>query len=99
MPRVPAGTELGELMGANKNPALRRGPEWSELRREPTRRHLKNQTSRGYLRLVFGRFAQHIAAAPDRFDIILAAGSVGELLAQLADEDVDDLELGLVHAA
>src|SRR5262245_7735406 len=49
--------------------------------------------------LVLGRLAQHVAAAPHRLDVVLAVGGVGELLAQLADEDVDDLELGLVHAA
>src|SRR5919107_4662478 len=47
----------------------------------------------------FGRLAQHVAAAPDRLDVVLALAGVGELLAQLADEDVDDLQLGLVHAA
>src|SRR3982074_758930 len=45
------------------------------------------------------RLAQHVAAAPDGFDEVAALGSVGELLAQLADEDVDDLQFGLVHAA
>src|SRR5258708_3783522 len=43
--------------------------------------------------------AQHIAAAPDGFDVVLALGGGGQLLAQLADEDVDDLQLRLVHAA
>src|SRR5471030_173312 len=43
--------------------------------------------------------AQHIAAAPHGFDVIGAFGGGGQLLAQLADEDVDDLELGFVHAA
>src|SRR5262245_28032011 len=43
--------------------------------------------------------AQHIAAAPNRLDEVLAARCGGELLTQLADEDVDDLELRLVHAA
>src|SRR5581483_3109967 len=43
--------------------------------------------------------AQHIAAAPDGLDIVLAAGRGGELLAELADEGVDDLQLRLVHAA
>src|SRR3569623_1555308 len=45
------------------------------------------------------RVAQHVAAAPDRLDIIVAAAGEGELLAELADEDVDDLQLRLVHAA
>src|SRR4051812_18350420 len=43
--------------------------------------------------------AQHVAAAPDGLDIIVAAAGEGELLPELADEDVDDLELGLVHPA
>src|SRR3954447_2036705 len=45
------------------------------------------------------RLAQHIAAAPHCFDEIASFGGVGELLAQLADEDVDDLQFRLVHAA
>ena len=45
------------------------------------------------------RILEHVAAAPDRLDVVLAAGGLGQLLAQLADEHVDDLELGLVHAA
>ncbi len=45
------------------------------------------------------RLAQHVAAAPHSLDEVAALGGVGELLAQLADEDVDDLQLGLVHAA
>src|SRR5262249_19730507 len=36
---------------------------------------------------------------PHRLYVVLAARSVGEYLAQLADEDVDDFELRLVHAA
>src|SRR5213595_2661035 len=45
------------------------------------------------------RLAQHVAAAPHGLDKVAAFGSIRELLAQLADEDVDDLQLGLVHAA
>src|ERR1700759_4856508 len=45
------------------------------------------------------RLAKHVAAAPEGLDEVAAFGSVGELLAQLADEDVDDLQLGLVHPA
>src|SRR3546814_11021542 len=43
--------------------------------------------------------AQHIAAAPYGLDIIVAATGEGKLLAKLANEDVDDLQLRLVHAA
>src|SRR4029077_12626065 len=57
------------------------------------------KSSGGYLRLFFGRLAQHVAAAPDRLDVVLAARGIGELFAQLADEDVDDLQFRLVHAA
>src|SRR6185437_7061716 len=42
--------------------------------------------------LVLVGLAQHVAAAPDGLDVVLAAGSDGELLAELADEDVDDLQ-------
>src|SRR5205823_14172546 len=45
------------------------------------------------------RLAQHIAAAPHCFDEIASFRGVGELLAQLADEDVDDLQFRLVHSA
>src|SRR6185437_10686250 len=46
-----------------------------------------------------GRIAENIAASPHRLDVILAFGGDRELFAQLADEDVDDLQLRLVHAA
>src|SRR5688572_27567833 len=45
------------------------------------------------------RLAQHVAAAPHRLDVVLAVRGIRKLLAQLADEHVDDLELGLVHSA
>src|SRR5262245_32926909 len=45
------------------------------------------------------RLAQHVAAAPHGLDEVAAFGGVGEFLAELADEDVDDLQLRLVHAA
>src|SRR4029079_11774106 len=45
------------------------------------------------------RLAQYVAAAPPGLDEVAAFGGVGELLAQLADEDVDDLQFRLVHAA
>src|SRR3569832_1113261 len=45
------------------------------------------------------RLEQHVAAAPDGLDVVLAGRRVRQLLAQLADEHVDDLELRLVHAA
>lgn len=50
----------------------------------------------GTVALAFTRIgvAQDIAAAPDRFDVVVTARCLGEFLAQLADEDVDDLQLG-----
>src|SRR5262245_27090267 len=79
----------------NKNPASRRGSSFlgGESLEAP-----KNFL-RGDARLVVGRLAQHVAAAPHRLDVVLAVAGIRELLAQLADEDVYDLELGLVHAA
>src|SRR5580700_2882162 len=41
--------------------------------------------------------AQRVTAAPYGLDVILAVCGLDELLAQLADEHVDDLQLGLVH--
>src|SRR3546814_18986621 len=43
--------------------------------------------------------AKHIAASPDGFDVIVAVAGAGELLAKLADKDVDNLQFRLVHAA
>ena len=48
---------------------------------------------------VFLGIAQHIAPAPDGLDVVVALGGLRQLLAQLADEDVDDLQFRLVHAA
>src|SRR5215470_15893047 len=45
------------------------------------------------------RISEDIAATPHRLDVMTATGRLSELLAQLADEHVDDLELGLVHPA
>src|SRR5215469_7326776 len=69
-------------------------------RAQPIQRTTSDTSGRLQLRhRGFGRVAQHVAAAPDRLDIVFAAGCLGELLAQLADEDVDDLQLRLVHPA
>src|SRR5215471_19708137 len=80
----------------NKNPAIRGGVSWEE---SPIRSGENRSALRRNARLVVRRLAQHIAAAPDGLDVVLAVRRVGELLAQLADEHVDDLELRLVHAA
>src|SRR6201996_2412275 len=45
------------------------------------------------------RLAQHVAAAPHGFDEVAAFRGIRKLLAQLTDEDVDDLQLRLVHTA
>jgi hypothetical protein len=42
--------------------------------------------------------AQNISPAPNGFEKILAARDFGEFLTQIADENVNDLELWLVHA-
>src|SRR6516225_328407 len=74
-----------------------RGSELSESGGESW--WLLENSSRRDAGLVVRRLAQHVTAAPHGLDVVLAVGRIRELLAQLADEDVDDLELGLVHAA
>src|SRR5258705_12162180 len=49
--------------------------------------------------LLLGGIAQHVAAAPNGFYVVFAVAGNHELLEQLADKDVDDLKLGLIHAA
>jgi hypothetical protein len=46
----------------------------------------------------FCRLAQYIATAPHGLDLVTAAGRLGELLAQLANENVSDLGLRLFHS-
>src|SRR3954471_10408824 len=45
------------------------------------------------------RVAQHITASPDCFDVMLAIAGDGQLFAQLANENVDNFQFRLVHAA
>jgi len=45
------------------------------------------------------RIAKPVAATPYCFDKVIAARCLGQLLAQLANKDVDDFDLGLVHSA
>src|SRR6266446_807016 len=52
-----------------------------------------------YRGLGFHRVAKYVAATPYGLDIVFATGRLGEFLAQFADEDIDNLELGLVHPA
>src|SRR4051812_2125399 len=42
--------------------------------------------------------AEHVAPPPDGLDVVSPARCRRKLLAQLAHEHVDDLQLGLVHA-
>src|SRR5215510_13992973 len=46
-----------------------------------------------------GLLAHYVATAPDRLDVVLAARCTSEFFPQLADKDVDDLHLWLVHTA
>src|SRR6516165_763851 len=68
-----------------------RGSELSESGGESW--WLLENSSRRDAGLVVRRLAQHVTAAPHGLDVVLAVGRIRELLAQLADEDVDDLEL------
>ena len=45
------------------------------------------------------RIPQDVPASPHGFDMMIAAGRRRQLLAQLADEHIDDLQFRLVHAA
>ena len=40
-----------------------------------------------------------MAAAPYGLDIVFATRRLGELFAEIADKDIDDFKLGLVHPA
>src|SRR5208282_1249273 len=60
----------------------------------------KSEASGRYLYRFFIRgLPQHIAATPYRFDVVLAARGVGQLLAQLAHEHVDYFLFRLIHPA
>src|SRR4051795_2141687 len=74
----------------------RRGPGWEEQAPKGSR---VNPGSGGNALFDLVRLAQHVAAAPNGLDEVAAFGGIRELLAELADEDVDDLQLRLVHAA
>src|SRR3954447_23015400 len=52
-----------------------------------------------YLGFPLDGIAQDVAASPYRLDVMVAAGGLCQLLAQLADEDVDDLHVRFVHPA
>src|SRR6185437_6632075 len=91
-----AGAPAGRLPSPNKNPAVAAG---SSPGGAGVAARDKTMSSGGNALFVLMRLAQHVAAAPHGLDEVAAFGSVGELLAELADEDVDDLQLRLVHAA
>ena len=48
---------------------------------------------------VIAGVAKCTATAPHRFDVVIAACRMGEFLAQVADEDINDLRLRLVYSA
>src|SRR5690348_17343983 len=56
---------------------------------------------RGGRRTARGRWwvPKDIAATPYGVDVMASASRLGELLTQLANKDVNDLKLGLVHSA
>src|SRR5580704_5355969 len=62
-------------------------------------RPLHDQHSGGSYYLVIAWLAQHVAATPDGLDVVLTIRHTGEFLTQLANENVDDLDFWLVHAA
>src|SRR5579863_5627064 len=82
------------LSAAQKNGRTRRSARSSSAMRPQT-----SSFDEFALRVGRCRVAQHITATPDRLDVVVAAGRLAQFLAQLADEHVDDLEFGLVHAA
>jgi hypothetical protein len=49
--------------------------------------------------LLLGWRSQGITLTPDSLDIVLAIRGIGELLAQLPDEDINNLRLRLIDAA
>ena len=84
-----AAVDLNRVLGSRRAPA--------DHRCEPTRSEppaLSRTFSGGPWCC---RVAKHIAAAPHCFDVMIAAGCLGELFAQIADKNIDDLELRRVH--
>ena len=57
----------------------------------------RRRLARAGLKILFW-IAKNISPTPNRFDIIVAGGCCGKLLAQFANENVDDFEFWLVHA-
>src|SRR3984957_18737350 len=90
------GARPARVQSPNKNPAIYGGVQSGGESRSGSSVNLR---SGGNALFDFVRLAQHIAAAPHGLDEVAAFGGVGELLVQLADEDVDDLQFRLIHAA
>src|ERR1700722_8006787 len=90
------GARPARVQSPNKNPAIYGGVQSGGESRSGSSVNLR---SGGNALFDLLRLAQHIAAAPHGLDEVAAFGGVGQLLAQLADEDVDDLQFRLVHAA
>src|SRR5262249_59322636 len=80
----------------NKTPAIRGGVH-SNAASTSARDGTTESGRNTLIQIVW--LAQHIATAPDGLDEVAAFGGIGELLAQLADEDIDDLQFRFVHAA
>jgi hypothetical protein len=94
-------SRIGQVPSAGVATGARNRPRRDELTHngEMRRQAASSLTVKTDPRLILGRFAQHLATAPHGLDVVLAVRGAGQLLAQLADEDVDDLDLRLVHAA
>src|SRR5262249_5086716 len=89
------------LPQGQKNTGPREGPGETQLP-DGSATAVVRSAGGGLLRsrcALLARVAQHVAPAPHGLDVAVAAGRGLQLVAELADEHVDDLELGLVHAA
>src|SRR5687768_751159 len=90
------GTSRRLVEGARPPPKPKRKPAPASLRAPAAPLGIRSGDLGG---LDLLGIAKHVAAAPDGLDIIVPAASQAQFLAKLADEDVDDLQLGLVHPA
>src|SRR5207244_3139999 len=86
------------LASYSRRPKEKGASSGSLGQREPRRARRRLAARSGRHVLVAG-VAQDVAAAPHGLDVMLAPGGRLQLLPELADEDVDDLELRLIHAA
>src|SRR5262245_20587385 len=90
-----AGGERYEVVGPAVEERVEtwRAPMCRSLRLAKTRSRAASSTAPSW------GFAQHVPAAPHRLQVVLAVRGIGEFLAQLADEHVNDLLFGFVEAA